>query len=497
MTTISQSLRSAFDEFAAQSESFDPARTIGAVRRRRVAYAAGTGTAAAVAVGAVAFGAVNLPSAWNQSPATQGVVCTDDPFGLANSKAFGALEYKGRSFIDPANDVYLFIHADGTREELVQDPDGAYTAIIDGEPEMVWVGDWPRPAGLTHSDWVRDSNGLQGLGYAVFPGADAARDTWPWTMDVPVDAPEGLDLDRVSWVLLGAAVGVGQQFTAGDVPLGATVELIARGDGTDVTLPLGPGESGPGADQFGDAAKSIELRVTMDDGSTYTATAHHDPDARAPQLCVMPTPSATAEPSPDATEPTPEPQASAAPGVVFTGPESVAVQCGAPLRPDDEGTLGFDIEWVTGERELKRVPEAVVYDTYDFGEGGILAGAVVEDRLSEEQPMLARNWQGVWNAEGDKVRGVSVFSSPLWLVDGVVVGYGLDGGLEGDSRTTHFNPIGDEATHVWLMYGDVDTERVPCDGVDASALDGAELVFLVGTGPVAGPYEFGWTRIDR
>src|SRR6187431_1212230 len=110
MTNLGDALQGAFSahEAAERGRARDPHRTVRSIRRRRVAYAAGTGSAAVVAVGAIAVGGTQLPRLGGVTPAgpTPGGVACEDPLYLPpNPEALGDADIEYRAYIDLRGDT--------------------------------------------------------------------------------------------------------------------------------------------------------------------------------------------------------------------------------------------------------------------------------------------------------------------------------------------------------------------------------------------------------
>lgn len=490
MNTLGDALKDAFgsDELRARGHSRSPHRTIAAIRRRRMVHAAGTGSAAAVVVAAVAYGATAIPGLRTAQSAMPGVTCIAYPLALANPTAFGALEYVGRSYIDDGGEDYVFMHADGTAEELALGADGAVRVVIDGEEVVLWAESMSSRPGRHVMDWVRDADGVQGVGAPLDPDAPQPN-TWAWNVELPDDAPEGVNEERLSWLLLYSMRGSGGSLDAGDVPEGATVEMAAHGEGNTWTVPVRPGYPGPGPEQVGDAVTSLDLVVTLPDGGTYTITAHHDPNAVGPQICATPGPDPSVSPSqvePTSSEPSSAPTSE--PGTPLAGPEAEVFACGAPLPPGLEGTLGLDVTWETGNLHLGDTKP----NDFDFGSGGVMA----QGELAEGGPPLGELEAANWSTSTGDAQSLAVFGAVVAVKNDVVVGI-----VSAPQETPLHDAVafgGDSAggseRFAWYI-SNVDARMVPCPEFEVGDLGGAERAVLLGTGAVGGPYTFAWTSV--
>ena len=248
---------------------------------------------------------------------------------------------------------------------------------------------------------------------------------------------------------------------------------------------------------------SVALRMSgLPDGETFTVTsAYGNPDT-ALAACVVPwsTPSASAAPTgaPSGT-PSSEPGVSQGPGPEpLSGPESSVFACGMPLLADLEGNFGLDVTWESGVRSYSFVSGSSEF-LADFGAGGVaIDGSLARGAAPGDKP----NYPG-WAWSHTDTESLAVFDAVVAVQDGLIVGVvpADETGADGVTPEDTYNFLGEETagapTSLLLTASDVDARMHVCAGMDASRLEVAQTVVLLGTGAAGGPYQFAWTSVAR
>ena len=293
MNTLGDVLKGAYasDEQRARGLARGPHRTIVAIRRRRTARAAGTGTAAAVTIGAL--GAVwwfgpggSFANPAEPAPSTQ---CTDSQLYLpANPDALGDTDFLYRAYIDLRQDSpthgVVVVRKDGTLVRVEPGPDGSYTYLGSA---IVFTD---VPDGFWNQPMVMD-NFEGGGGGDAWDGVSPFTQDYEWTVDVPAGAPAGVDTVQLTSSLRVAMGLGGSGYDSSFVPDGAVTDAI-------VTTMAGETEvsrvayGGPSSSDTPQDVASVALRVSkLPDGGTYTITATHH--AVKPALTACATPSSS------------------------------------------------------------------------------------------------------------------------------------------------------------------------------------------------------------
>jgi hypothetical protein len=252
---------------------------ISSIRRRRVARTAGVGGASAFAVGALALAAINLPNFRDSSPSAPGATsawCDVDAYRPVNVDALGDADYMGRAYVDLSIEEFIFVHPDGTVEELTETSDGRY--YVPGTDTVVWgAGD---DEGVTRS--IIDVYGDVYNGYTTGVNADDAAGMptgHGWTTVVPEDVPPGVDTSMLSFALIHALGLQGLAIDASTIPAGATAAIVATyADGSEIEYPLYIDQPGPTLAELGaTGVLTVEIQVTdLPGGDTFAIVSTFD-----------------------------------------------------------------------------------------------------------------------------------------------------------------------------------------------------------------------------
>ena len=504
MTGLGDALNEAFEADAGRQVSLDASRIIGAIRRRRAARSAGMGTAAAVGIGAVGAVWWLVPGGRLGSTVQPGasVSCNATDFYLPpNPESLGDFQLRFRAYID--------LRANAPHRGVVAvTPDGAVTQVEANEAgdyvfDGTVVAARESAQSIVQEPMVIDFDADSGAGEA-WDGVTPFVKDYEWTTVVPSDVPEGVDTEALSSVLRPLTGIGGLSYSATAVPAGANTDAIVTTTIGTTEYPLADGDSLPTL-AFTENVVSVALRVRLAEGGTFTVTTTHhevDPDL----LACGPGPTATSAgtPSPAPTEtlpgssPEPTVSASTVPAVTaaLQGPEAAVFACGAPLSEELEGTLGLDVRWQSGS-----VPATLPgLDPFEFGDGGVLVTGELEKALSADKSSPGMGWARAWNASGQEVLGVGLFTWVAAAKDGEIVG--VAAANPGDERGRWPQDsvgIADTGSITGTVYSALvePAERlVPCDGFDAEDLEDSEMVLLLGAGLDDDSYQFAWTPIE-
>ncbi len=272
------------------------ARSVVTAIRRRRAVRAGAATGASVlAVGALAFAAVNLGPSHTVAPAafpvpTGGALpwCDLTSYPAVNTEALGGYPYDGRIYVNATDEEYVYVAPDGTTTVLEADADGSYYATTPSGARFRAPVEVATGEGWSHMAWdfTSDGDGI-GRAYFVAPGEPAFfTPAGPallneWTTPTPDDAPAGVDGAAVLALQL-QAIGFlyAMPVAEGAVPAGATLEEVLRWvDGSERVTPLDTPESTstPVATEDLPGLASVSMRVSgLPDGATYEVTSTFD-----------------------------------------------------------------------------------------------------------------------------------------------------------------------------------------------------------------------------
>jgi hypothetical protein len=475
------------------------ARTmVGAIRHRRIVNTTMTAGATAVIAGALAVSTVKLVSTHPQpgtvnplpTPTTYAYPwCDLSTYPAVNIAALGDYGYEGRIYSDYNANVNVYVAPDGTHQVLEPDADGYYTALApDGWPitamesfEVASV----RGGGIALDFY---GNGNAGGTYYLDP-TSGPRLGYEWTTVVPDDVPPGVStrlLSQVHALSLGFG-GIG--LTKSAVPAGAVVQSVIRWtDGREQVVDIGWDSPGVSLLDYAGIG-SISLRVSnLPDGQTFEITSTYDPTLTWAAACG----GGSIEP------PSPTPSTSTFHyGPYFEGPEAAVFSCLAPIPPELEDAIPTTVETGVGEEFW---PEQSMY--LDYGTGGVKITSVrgVWTMTGDPDPTYP-GWATNSTTDSNRIeRGSMGFNALAWIdASGRIIGREV---VEPVSQViipesdTEVN-LGEVDGHqtVTAVRGNLASRGIPCDGIDASALATATIVYVQGAGPDAEHMAWSWTSI--
>jgi len=307
MTGFGDALKAAYnnEEARLRTQRRDPHRTVRAVRRRRVAHAAGTGSVAVVGVAAVGTVWWLAPGGRFAEPAvpTGSAGCEIWPYVPANAEAVGDASALFRVYSDlrpnVADPKVVVVLPDGTATRVEPNEAGDYTYTLDGFEHMIWSHEMP--AELTTEPMVLNITDFGGGG-DVWDGVSPSVSDYAWTVVVPEQVPAGIDTAWLSSTLrVNFGMG-GMGYGSEAVPKGAVTDVtLTTTSGATETRRLQYGDTGPSAEGRDDVA-SIALTVSgLPDGERFTILATYDPSGIPAPTCASDHPplvTATSSPEP-------------------------------------------------------------------------------------------------------------------------------------------------------------------------------------------------------
>lgn len=492
-----------------------------AIRRRRALRTGATTGVSLLAVGALALGATAIrpsdgaaPFALPIAPAGSPAWCDLTTYPAVNPGALADYGYAGRIYQNNADDAYMYVAPDGTHTVLEPDENGNYAALSPTGRLLGVDGGYMAPGMWTYMVWDFWDGGGVGLApYALTPDDRPAQEVGPalmyeWTTSVSRDAPAGVDgsgLLGVHLALIGFTLGVeGRSY----VPDGARIEQVTRWvDGREDVAPVTPDvdpDSGedPALPFFENkdltGLSSVSLRVLgLPEGESFEITSVYDPTQTWPAACGTNLNEAAPLPTVDP----------AHYGPYFEGPESVRLQCLAPLHARDEDVIPLTIEAGAGpfDRLVEFLPGLEEPIEGDLGTGGVLIDLsydVFEYPSFPEYAPWYPGWNAGWvDAPGGGYLGATTFGGFAWVdADGAIIGRSM---LNAGDETAGYFSVNLVATtglvdgHLRNVYvgRDLATSGVACDGVDPAALSSATVVWVQGVGPDADHMTWSWTRV--
>lgn len=519
MTEFDEVVRAGFDaRLQAISEAGGVPRkrarsVLTAIRRRR-AVRAGTVTGASLlTVAAVAAGAMALRPAGVVAPVGLPTASPDAPswcdlstYPAVNSDALGAFPYAGRIWANATDNEYVYVTPDGVKTVLEPDADGNYYATSPAGRRLMVPGGSDAAGFWSHMIWDMGADGSDGgRAYSVGPdetpyyGEVGPALLYEWSTSAPREVPASVNqvgIMNLQLQSLGFPLSFGVDSV---VPAGSRLEQVLRWtDGrervTQVDSLHGLAPLIEGNDL--DGLASASLRVTgLPDGESYEVTSTYDPTkswaaACGTTLSVWP----TAPPLPDVNW-----------GPYFEGPESAEFQCDVAVRPEDEDVIPLTVQ--VGSGLFQRTFGDGGSMRVDLGTEGSLVELTVEtfEVKGDPQPMpLYPGWYASWHdSGGGTMRGAVLFGARAWLdSDGRIVGREF---LTAEGVEVGRGPASPDTSGAWDLVGgrtswviarkDAATAGVPCDGVDASALATASVVWIQGLGADADHMTWSWTRV--
>lgn len=478
-----------------------------AIRHRRVVRAVAGGGATVLAVGALALGAINLPSL-RSDPGSVNPLPTTDPvptvgayswcdlgtYPLPNPEAYTEYYgYEGRVYADYETMEFVYVAPGGSPEVLQPDADGAYIAKgPGGERLYAYTPDEEFPTTWTHMAFDYWGGGAaSGNPYLEAPEGPGLA--YEWTTVVPEDVPAGVSVSLLAQAHVASLGFGGTGLAKSAVPEGAVVETVVRWtDGREQVVKI-PWD-GVGAyvrDYTGIA--TISTRVSdLPDGGVFEITSTYDPTKTWAAACG-PVPISPPSPTPEVPE--------FHYGPYFEGPEAAVFACSAPLPPALENAILATVE--TGVGEVYWTDQALYVD---FGTGGVTITTthdlwpVSGDDWAPGYP----GWGSSWSNEDDGSHiGAVTFDALAWVgSDGTIIGReeaikdtsvvsasggGYDSGI--------VSPASGGRETLVAVRGNLATRGIPCDGVDPAALVDATIMFVQGVGPDSEHMTWSWTRI--
>jgi hypothetical protein len=503
------------------------ARSVLSAIRRRRAVRAGTATGVSVlAVGALAFGAINLGASEELTPGayalpTTGAYpwCDVTSYPAVNPEALGEYSYAGRIYVNEEDGEYVYVAPDGLKTALEPDADGNYYATTaTGGPFMA-----PRRSQVggswSHMAWDFGTDGSGGgRPYFVTPDEPAFSATvgpgllYEWSTATSGDAPAGVDAAGILSLQLQALGFAAPYVATSMVPTGAALEQVLRwNDGRERTTPLNVPEVSStaveGEDLIGLA--SVSMRVTgLPGGATYEVISVYDPTKTWAYACGTDL---------DLGSPAPvEPPFNWGP--YFLGPESTEFQCLAVVPREDEDVIPFAVETGVGafSRSVHYGPVGVAGAAGDepiegdFGTGGILIDMTFDvfagtAGIPDRGPLYPGWNNSGWETRDDGTTdGATTFGALAWIdAEGRIIGREVAAEDAGQTSSTAGTSADTDANlgivggrdRIIIVRKDLATAGVPCDGVDASALATASVVWIQGIGPDADHMTWSWTRV--
>ena len=295
MNTLGDALKDAYvsDERRGRGLARGPHRTITAIRRRRTARAAGTGTAAV-------FGVAALGGIWWLGPGGRfaepaspalAATCTTSIYAPPNLAARGDVSFALRAYVDLRKDSpdpkVVAVLADGTATEVLPDAAGDYIFVHEGKQYMLVMHNmddmdpefFEKPIVFDYDDWGNAD-------FLDWDGESPHTHDYKWTTVVPTHVPDGIDTEELSMTLARTTLGSGLGYIADSVPEGAYTDLIVTTAKGDQVIRLKEGDTSLGIEGPTDV-ESVALRVGgLPGGETFTIVATYNPDGAPPPVCA-------------------------------------------------------------------------------------------------------------------------------------------------------------------------------------------------------------------
>jgi hypothetical protein len=471
-----------------------------AIRHRRVLNTTVAASATVIVAGALAAGAVKLTSTRPEPGGTVNPVptpttyaypwCDLSTYPAVNTAALGDYGYEGRIYSDYNTNVNVYVAPDGTHHVLEPDADGYYTAVApDGSPITALRSDEvvPRSGGGIALDFY--GQGAAGGTYYLDPTSGPGL-AYEWTTVVPDDVPQGVSTRLLSQVhSLSLGFG-GSGLSRSAVPAGSVVQSVIRWtDGREQVVDIGWDSPGASLSDY-TGIESISLRVSnLPDGQTFEITSTYDPTMTWAAACGT---DSLAAPSPTPSMP------AFNYGAYFEGPEAAVFSCLAPIPPELENAIPTTVETGVGEEYWT---EQGLY--LDYGTGGAKITSVlgVWTMTGDSEPAYP-GWRTAGTIDVDGLqRGSIGFDALAWIdASGRIIGRevaepDVSQVLIPESDTEVDLGEVDGQDTVTAVRGNLASRGVSCDGIDASALANATVVYIQGAGPDAEHMTWSWTRI--
>ncbi|MFW2512892.1 hypothetical protein ACNI3K_03860 [Demequina sp. SO4-13] len=466
------------------------------IRRRRTRRSAVAIGGAAAASGAIAFAAIAMPATLDDGATVAAPApgsgapawCYLEDYPAPNPEAFGPAGFEGRVYADYEDESFVFVSPEGEVQRMERNDDGIYEALkSDGRTVTLMGEDGPGVASYAHLaiDYF-DNGGAGGAAYLTDP--EGPRLGYEWTTVAPNDAPSWVDPQLLMEVHTGtlgfSATGLEPAVAGAD----AVVESVIRyDDGTEEVVRIGRGEPGPGIRGY-DGLQSASIRATLPGGESYEITSHYDASQTYEQACGVSVPILADDTrEDDDSGPVSEPGNYVA-GPYLEGPESSTFQCLAPV-PDELIAEPTRLERQTGKYYDR--DEAGI--EFDFGEGGYVLGAPEKYFEGVEwQGRMHSGWTSTSFERSGQIEGNVVYEALIWVdEDGVIVAHQQhytpeDEGLTFGPGQDDLYPIPGSQNGDRLWYiGDTSDLALPCEGVDPSEVEDAEVGLIWGYGPSA------------
>ena len=185
-------------------------------------------------------------------------------------------------------------------------------------------------------------------------------------------------------------------------------------------------------------------------------------------------------------------------GAFFEGPETAVFACGATLPSADQNLFPGTVETGTGVAYRDDLGQYI-----DYGSGGaVVRWAHGVWPTTDPDPAAFPGWRSISIADDDhSALGAVTFDALAWVDDqGRIIGRereepsGADLVAMGGVWDVALGNVGQTMTMV-SVRGNLASRGVPCDGIEASALENATIVFIQGAGPSADQMTWNWTKI--
>ncbi len=414
--------------------------------------------------------------------------------------------YIGRAYVDSASGFVVAVTPDGTVTRVQPGPDGDY--LFDFGPG--------RPTQLLSSEMFDDMAPLV-VDYTTGGGGggiwvDAALESYAWTRVVPATAPDGVNLNNLWKTLAITLTGGGSGYEPAAVPNGATTDFVAGyTDGREETGALLNGGATPSIQEDIDTngLQYVALRVTLSDGETWDLRFDYTPE-NIPDLPCQPTP-----PSGPFEWPSPEPTATAEPGISegpaaaeaqavgdpLSGPESEVFQCEAPLSADLHDTADVAARVASGEVMISEP------DAFDVGDEGVVIEVSmpvweVDKGIVMDAPRVV-GWLPTAGSDSyGPVLGNLSLVQVVAVADGAIVGFAGEpvddwtaGGVGGSVLSYRTTDQVDHTGGFISAYNGIRGLLEPCGDATSADLADAQLAVLYGFGPDVADMSYGWTLV--
>ncbi|WP_430867766.1 hypothetical protein [Demequina aurantiaca] len=218
---------------------------------------------------------------------TQG--CEINPYLPINPDSLAAPTYSYRTYVDlrPGTErqKVVAVFPDGTYVLATLDEEGAFR-LDDAHGGFEVANLDPLYPGEHESAWVVDHFANGGSGGSRWDGATPNLAGYGWTTEVPLEVPDGIDVNALASTFDIAINAGGTGYLPGSVPNGAVTDVIITSDEEVTTTRLEDGDPAPSADE-GQGATRVEMRVSgLPDGGTFSIVSTYDANDIPEPTCL-------------------------------------------------------------------------------------------------------------------------------------------------------------------------------------------------------------------